>query len=428
MKSTRTLTTFIILILIIISLLGFFEERAFKFISKVMEKNVSFLSLVSEIKLILTGLSTINIPFLSGHSVAINDSLSKIQNYLIITNAITYIQILLIAISKSLIFKLFMVTVFILTFFHKSKQHAIKLLIILLAFSPGLSFYTVVIQKVSQEVSIDFGEAYILKLNNTVDAVKSENAKLMIEHSKAITKINNGQKGIVPLKKFAEDISYDFKKVENKISGDYKEMRILIHTAAKEMTAKLYNFGSMLLFCFLIMPIGYAFLIYILFNSLFKDVRLEAALNNLASDTKIPSIAKMESEPKVKAFFIKIRNIGKAIKYEFSKAKHNIEQSGELGHAKEKIQNMEDNISNSIKNKLHQEEDTIKKDLQQSVSDLHKTAEQKMEDEKSKISNDMHNVEKEGNIKDQLEKHGSEKEIEESQKTNESDQDSKITI
>ena len=126
-----------------------------------------------------------------------------------------------------------------------------------LALSPGLSIYSVAVQQISQEASIDFGDKYLKKLEASVDAVKSEKTELMKQHASDITKINNGQKGIHILKKFREDVSYDFKKTKLDVKGAHANIRLLFKGGGHEITSKVYGFCSMILFTMIILPFGY---------------------------------------------------------------------------------------------------------------------------------------------------------------------------
>lgn len=287
MKKNDILSLSVVVILILVSTTGILEEKASKFITSVMTKNLHFLALVEEIKLVIGGLSSIDVPFIKGISRNLNTSLDKTENFLLLTNVITFIQLMLISISKSWILKGLTLILFGLIFIKSLKKYAIKLLILTLAINPGLSIYSITVDKISHDAHIDFGDNYLKKLKLQVNATKRENAILMQEHAKDITRINNNQKGIVFFKKLKEDISYDFKKVENDIHGTYRHIRILIHGAGHEMVSKIFSFCAMVIFSMLLLPIGYVTLIYFLFNIMFKGTEFDALLNKTVSSTKL---------------------------------------------------------------------------------------------------------------------------------------------
>lgn len=254
--------------LVLIAAIGVFDAPALNFVTDVSEKNLGFLGLVAELKLIIGGLGDLNIPFINGHSGEVTESLDKAENYLLAVNVISFAQVMFMAISKSWMVKVGLAVLFVATFIGKTKVVSTKLLIISLAFFPGLSIFSVGVSHLAQSASIDFGTGYLKQLEQSVHAIRAENTQLMQEHAKNQTEINNGKKGVVFLKKFKEDVSYDFKKARNDIKGDYKAIRVFMHGAGKEVISKSVNFCTMILFCMLLLPIGYSLLVYTLFKSI----------------------------------------------------------------------------------------------------------------------------------------------------------------
>jgi hypothetical protein len=253
------------------SICGVFEERALNFVSDVYKKNLNFLELTTEIKLIITGLSSSKIPFVDGMATEVSETIGKVQQYLLITNIISFLQIMLISISKSMLLKVATVVLFILSFFKITKVLCTKILILMLALNPGLVLYSVVVQQISQEASIDFGDKYLIELKSSVNAIKLEKSALLQQHQKEITKINNGERSIRVLGRFRDDIAYDFKRAKLDIKGDQANIRLLIHKGGYELMSKIFGFCTMILFTMVLLPLGYALLIYVLFNTLFKN-------------------------------------------------------------------------------------------------------------------------------------------------------------
>lgn len=282
MKTSKIISLLIVVGLIALYLSGIVEGRAFDFIKSVQEKNIGFLALIAEIKLVFAGLGSLNVPFISGHSSGLQDSLNKVEDYLLFTNIVSFLQLLLITTSKSWMLKVALVGLFALSIIKQTKRHAKRFLLLGLALGPGLQLFVVGVQELSTHSSIDFGEKYMANLKEKVDKVKEEKSALMAEHTKNLTQTNNGHKGLAPLRKLKDDVSYDFKRLGNGIDGDYKEIRLLISSAGNEMTTKIFGFCSMVLFCLLLLPSGYSLIIYILFNSMFKNDKLSAVLNKIA--------------------------------------------------------------------------------------------------------------------------------------------------
>ena len=67
-----------LLVLVIVAVVGFFEQHAFAILKDVAKKNAGFLILISEIKMIISGISSINLPFISGNTEDLELSLIHI--------------------------------------------------------------------------------------------------------------------------------------------------------------------------------------------------------------------------------------------------------------------------------------------------------------------------------------------------------------
>ena len=359
MKSNTLLFKIICGGLIILSIWGIFDEHAFQFLKEVAKKNTEFLAAVTEIKMLIAGISSINIPFVSGHTTGIEDSLAKAQNYLLFTDTITFIQVLFISFSKSWLFKALLITLFLLSFFEKTKKHFSKILIVALALSPGISIYTVAVKHISENTQINFGEAYLQKLQASSEAIRAESTELMKQHSKEQTQIKNGKKHPSLMKRFEEDVSYDIKKVETKVKGDFVELRSLIKSAGREMLTKVFRFCTMILFGMFILPMGYLMVIKILIESLFRNSSLEAAIANISPNKNKKLVQHIEHT----SFFQKLRNIGHAIRREFTAIEEEVEHSKEFQALIHRIEQSENRIKDELKNAVQETEDRLKSEV-----------------------------------------------------------------
>ncbi len=364
MNLSKKLPLVITIVLIGLSLFGVFEEKAFQFVSEVYKKNLSFLALTTELKVMVAGISSIKIPFVDGMTSDINGTIGKIQHYLLLTNVISFLQVILISISKSWILKVGTVVLFALSFVKNTKVLCTKLLLMTLALNPGLTLYSVAVQQISQEASIDFGDKYLQKLKTSVNAVKTEKAALMMQHASDITKINNGQKGIHILKRFRENVAYDFKKAKLDIKGEYTNIRLLIHEGGHEMMSKIFGFCSMILFTMILLPLGYALLIYILFNTLFKNNALQLAGGaeaSLATDVKNATKSSFKS---------KLANIFKNYKKEFHSVTDKVQNSDVFQKVKSEAETVEGKVVSKVKSVANGEMDHLKSHITDEVSKI----------------------------------------------------------
>lgn len=281
-------------ILVLVAVSGLLENYSFQFVRDIYQKNLGFLATVTEIKLILSSLSTTHIPFISGETTEINTFLDKAQTYLLYTNSISVIQLMLLALSKSWVIKISMIVLFALTFLPVSKPICTRILIITLAINPGLALYASAVQQLSGEAYISYGADNLNTLQKSLTALRAEKAKLALEHSQKMTQIANGNQHGVFFQRLKEDISFDAVRAKADIVGDYKNLRILLHDAGYDIARRIFLFCNYVLFSLLLLPLGYVLLVYILYGTVFqkdyKDV-LEAVAANLNLN-KIPVVKK----------------------------------------------------------------------------------------------------------------------------------------
>jgi hypothetical protein len=270
-QSKQLLFRSLLVVFIILSIIGIFDRKALEYLEKAAQQNVEFLSVVAGVQLVVDGISSMDIPFISGNSEGIENTLGKVETYLLITDALVFIQVLVVTLTKSLMFKIMLVVLFALSLFEKKQSWFLsKILVLSLALSPGLSMYTMCMHKMTSEVSVSYGVNYLEQLKKSTQTIKQENAQLMKEHMEAESQADDGKKRADLWQKLKSDVHYDVEKAGNYLKGDYKEIQTLIKTAGHDMVANISRFCTMVLFSFLLLPLGYALIVYVLFNSLFK--------------------------------------------------------------------------------------------------------------------------------------------------------------
>ncbi|WP_422360454.1 hypothetical protein [Reichenbachiella sp.] len=378
MNLSKKYPIILVVILIGISVLGLFEKQALTFVSGVFEKNLRFIELTAEVKLVISGLSSIKLPFIEGMTSDLDQGLGKVLEYLLITDIISFLQVMLLSISKSWMLKLIMVVLFLLSFVKSTKAICTKLLILSLSLSPGLAIYSLGVQQLAKQSSIDFGEKYLKKLETQVDGLKSDKLALMKQHQSDLTKIKNGQKGIHILQKFREDVSYDFKRVKNDIHGLHTHIRLFIREAGHEMKSKIYGFCSMILFCMLVLPLGYALIIYMLISSLFNINSTHLGLmahQAASSDPEKPSGGPTFGQKFKKVFNVYLE--------EFHSIKNKAAQSNLVQTTVNEVESIEHNIASKVEASVGNQVEHSKPDVQkeapqtQSKVTVKKTSESK---------------------------------------------------
>jgi|GEM_PF-6205804 len=364
----KELWTFAVLtLLVVIGIAGVLESRSYTFIKDISERNLGFLGLVAELKIIISSIGDF-VPFLKDHNASFSESLEKAEHYLLIVNAISLIQLMLLEIGKTWLFKGALIGLLILSFFKVPRSLSLKLLILVLAINPGLQIFSVTMNQLSQTSSLNFGDEYLTELHTIVQKVDKERSQIMQEHAKKLTEINNGKKGIVLFKKLKEDISYDLKKAKTTISGDYSEIRLLVHDGGKEILRKLFIFCTTILFSLLIVPIGYTLIVYIMYQSLVtSQVKaqlrfIEEKVQQELIEKPKAKIQKMVEKPKefIEKTSAKVKEKENAVKSTINQAEDKVEKE------KKSIDTQVDDDKASAKSKVQKtksEIDDLKKDL-----------------------------------------------------------------
>lgn len=375
--------TIISLILILIAIFDVFEQTAIEYIKGISEKNIGFLGLVIELKLIFSGVSDF-IPFLKEHNSTINESLEKAEHYLMTVNIISLVQLMLLEISKAWLIKVLIVILFLATFFRSSKKLSSRLLILVLALNPGLTIYSVTMHHLSQTSSFDYGQEYLTELKATADTLQAERSQIMQEHAKKLTEINNGKKGIVLFKKLKEDISYDLKKAKTTIKGDYSEIRLIIRDGGKEIVRKIFIFCTMVLFSLLIVPIGYVVIVYTIYRTVITT-EVKQEIQTIEKSVK----SKLVDEPTAK--FEKAIQKPKDIVNKVTAKVKGAEQSMEtdISAVERSIDNKKDNIESTIKEDEKKVEE-VKNSAESQVNEEISTAKKKAK----KAENDIDDIKK----------------------------------
>ena len=353
--------------LVIIAITGVLEKNSLSYIKDISEKNLGFLGLVLEIKLILSGITDF-VPFLKEHNGTLSESLEKAEHYLLVVNVVSLVQLMLLELSKVWLFKVVLAVLFLATFLKPSKNLSTKFLILFLAVSPGLQIFSVTMHQISKTSSIDYGEQYLTELKSSVKKMQTEKAQIMQEHEKKMTEIDNGKKGIRLFKKLKEDISYDLKKAKTTIKGDFSEIRILVRDGGKEIIRKLFIFCTMVLFSLLIVPIGYAIIVYVIYKSIIT-VEFKA---------QVKSIEEKLDEELIEKPKAKIQKVIQKPKDLIDKA------SAKLKGVEEEVEEKEDVVNStidateekvksekqSVEGKINDEETSVKSKVQKTEKDV----------------------------------------------------------
>ena len=271
MKQKQRIFSIVTGVLVCIAITGIFQEQALTFVKTVTTKNLKFLALISEIKLAMSEISHIKLPLIEGSTDNIVKDLSYAENKLLLSNGIVLSQVLLLTLAKSWGLKIVLIVLYALTFWKHTQRLASKLLSMLLMVTPGLVIFTLFIYNFSLHSAIDFGNAYIKKLDASVQTIKDKKQTLIQQHQQQLSMNKNGKSKLGFLGKIKDDVSYDIKRIGNTISGDVTKLRLFIKQSTYQLTQHVINSIVMIIFCFIILPFGYLVLAYTLYKNTFKS-------------------------------------------------------------------------------------------------------------------------------------------------------------
>jgi len=271
MKQKKYLFPIVTGLLVLIAMTGLLQEQALTFVKTVTSKNLKFLTLISEIKFVMTEISHLKLSFVEASTDSIVKDLSYVENKLLLSNGIVLSQILLLTLAKSWGLKTYLVVLYALTFWKHTKNIASKLLTMLLTITPGLVIFTLFIYNFSINSSIDFGNTYLKKLEASVQKIKNKKNTLIQQHEQQLNMSKEGKKHLGILGKIKDDVSYDIKRIGNTISGDVAEIRLFIKESTHELSQHVINSIVMIIFCFIILPFGYLVMSYTLYKNTFKS-------------------------------------------------------------------------------------------------------------------------------------------------------------
>ncbi len=393
---------------LVLALLGTFQHQALAFAEDVLTKNIKFTAFISELRLILAGISKIDIPFVAGHTNNLVETLEKAQDRLLQSDGIIFVQVMLLSISKSVVVKGILVLLFIGTFIKSMRAIASRLLVLGLAITPGLAIFTLFVYTLAGASKIDFGHAYLSKLEASVNKVRSEKAKLMEAHIQQ-QKDTDGGKKKHGLKRLTQDVAYDFKKAALGVRGDFSELRLLISEAGHSILSKVVNFGNMIIFCFLILPFGYVVILFTLYKSLFGATGFPLEPKNIENELK------SKGRGFWKRFIAGLRAMGKELKSDIEKVEHEEVFSGVENKVKQEISFVGNEFSSFSQSELELARKKLldkKYEFEEHLKTIENHLHTELHQEETKGNLFLHNTEQ----KVETEKQGLETEVEQKAK------------
>ncbi|PAJ72066.1 hypothetical protein CJF42_23215 [Pseudoalteromonas sp. NBT06-2] len=264
----RLLAVFAIVIISFASI----EQDALATVVAVNEKSMGSLLLLTELKQLLSAVSSIHIAFIEGAITDVVTSLDKAENMLFVSTVLTTVQMLILKLSLLDVFKYASVLCLVLSFITWSQRISLKVLLVLLMVSPGLALYSNSVHVVSDDLAkVIEGDLYS-KLALLTKELDKEKNTLLKKHQEEMKKVKNSHSDFKWFHKLVADVSYDFDDVKDNIEGDYKTLFTLVKGGGKAILKETIAYFSKLFFLVFLLPFGYFYLTYVVVRYSFPKV------------------------------------------------------------------------------------------------------------------------------------------------------------
>ncbi len=247
----------IALMLILFSFFSSTESKAYKFAETAQKSNLEILASVTLIKQTLASISNLKIYFVTGELKGMIQTIDKVENILLVSSMASEVQLALLTLSKSSKFAYMALLLLLGTLFGSQGVVFKKILILVLAISPGLTFYSIGMHHLSQDFTRDFGGQFESKLDSVSKNMKAEKAQLMKAHQEQLKKIAKGNKVEHFFEKLKSDVIYDVNKAVDEVEGEVKTIRTILMLGGSELMKDAVYFSSKVLIFTVFLPLGY---------------------------------------------------------------------------------------------------------------------------------------------------------------------------
>jgi len=267
----------LVMILFFISLWGGLDTASVTFIQLAINSNLASLEKVSVLKILLAIIDSSHIPFLSGSSDNFNSILGKVEQYLAISGGMLMLQLIVAKISSTIIVKCIPLLLSLWFFMRKNTVLPLRILVISLIITPGLSIYSNGIQLITQAASMNVNTSVNDKLTFIESEIQKEKNKLDQRLRLKENKWNKKEKS----KK--TKVGKEIAKIEEKIVMTESKLVSKFELGADEIKLFLIKGGDLLrsgliqesvssmikiIFLFGLLPLLFWSAIYRLYNTL----------------------------------------------------------------------------------------------------------------------------------------------------------------
>lgn len=268
-RTKQIIAAIVIALLIAASFLNFLYKDALNFQNKASEEILGSVAVLSEIESLTIPLAE-SIPVVKDWAHTYEDDFNKLLNYMDFSSLLILIQLTLLKLSQWMVFKWAMVVLFAGLWIPAFRSVSLKLLILALMISPGLSIYTYTMQGVVKTMNMNLGSELHKSLSATKDSITAQ--KKM--HQSKLDSLESQQKakhsGHLTFGERIEDgvlkASYKVEDEVDKIGRDFLDiLRFASQKAAQIAISGLVN----ILIIFGLMPLLFWYVFSIFLKRLF---------------------------------------------------------------------------------------------------------------------------------------------------------------
>ncbi|MEM7296782.1 MAG: hypothetical protein AAF391_00780 [Bacteroidota bacterium] len=276
-------------LLVILSFFSFLNSGAQDFLVGSSEKLLESLTIVTELKIAAHTGSSSHIPIVSGMAKGLGDSLDRVFNYLLLSNALITSQIIILNLSKSFLFKLIAFACIGGLFFKRFHSISYKALIICLMINPGLLLYVSALNYMSQEAKLDLGVSLQKELAATHEKYQAKEQERKQKRSerdqKQLEKAKEQGKDKIGLLDQIEDkVGDTISDTSNKIGEEFQYSLDVIKVGGKKLVQMVVNTMVTIIVVFLVLPIVYLYLINLALKRLFNIQLNKQVAENVANE------------------------------------------------------------------------------------------------------------------------------------------------
>lgn len=251
------------------------SSGALNFLISGNERLMASLAMVTELKIATNTGAGSHIPFVSGLAVSINDSLEKIFEYLILSNALVTSQIIILNLSSSLLIKVVSVIFIGGLFIKKTSSASLKALLVCLMLNPGVWLYVSVLNVISQESKLDLGVSLHQELQKTHEQYKVKEAERKEKQKKRdqdqLNKAEtDGRDKIGLIHRVEDGVEDAVSDVSHVIGEDFKYSLDIIRASGKKLVQLVVNTMVAIIIIFLVLPVAYFYLVNLALKRLFN--------------------------------------------------------------------------------------------------------------------------------------------------------------